>query len=478
MSAITAASARPRFDARLRVAIGVAAGGVALLGAIGVTQGVAFASPSTLKYVLTVGGPLLVLAAVVSQDPVRPLAVAAILAAPFAGFTATFGTLSISPLVPLLVLAAGAALVSGPRPRQLGALGLAGTWALVLLAVPIVTGSAASHYAVLLVAAAMMAWIAARVAATRAGLETVLGAFVATVTLQSLLALWEYQTGNELQLYGGATDPVFGSNYFFGFDGEVRPSGVLYDPISYGNLAALACPLALALALGARSAWMRIGAAAAAVVCGLGLAVSLSRMSWIGAIGGLAIVVYVLPAGRRVQAALAVGLAAAAVGTLAYRTSEEAFALRFSSIAEPTAAEVDTASGDRQRIELWHAAADTGFENPLFGVGFGDIGPELAARVATTDGGIHAHSTYLQLLAEGGFAAVLALLLALGATARSLRDALRGDRALAAGMCGAFAALLVVWSTDFVVRYTPVAATVAVLFGAAAAQARRREVGA
>ena len=480
MSAIPAAGRppQPRLDTRLRVALGVSAAAAALVGATGLSQGIAFASPSTLKYALTVGGPLLVLAAVVSQDPVRPLAVAAILAAPFAGFTATFGSLSMSPLVPLLVLATGAALVSGPRPRPLSALGIAGAWALVLLAAPIGTGSAASHYAVLLAAAATMAWIASRVAATRGGLEAVLGAFVASAALQSLLAIWEYQTGNELQLYGGAAEPVFGPDYFFGFAGEVRPSGALYDPISYGNIVALACPIAFGLALGARSAWMRVGAAVAAVVCALGLSVSLSRMSWIGAIAGLAVAVWLFPAGRRLRATLAVGLAAVLVGTVAYRTSEEAFALRFSSISEPTSANVATAGGDRQRIELWHAAADTAADHPLFGVGFGEIGPELAARVATTGSETHAHSTYLQLLAEGGLAAVLALLLVFGATMRSLRDALRGNRTLAAGLCGAFAALLVVWSTDFVIRYTPVAATVAVIFGAAAAQARRRETAA
>jgi O-antigen ligase len=82
-----------------------------------------------------------------------------------------------------------------------------------------------------------------------------------------------------------------------------------------------------------------------------------------------------------------------------------------------------------------------------------------------------AQSTYLQFLGEGGILGAGALVLLLGAQARVLREGRRDprNRIVVAALTGATAALMIEWTTDVTVRYAPVAASVAVIFGAAAA---------
>jgi hypothetical protein len=69
----------------------------------------------------------------------------------------------------------------------------------------------------------------------------------------------------------------------------------------------------------------------------------------------------------------------------------------------------------------------------------------------------------------------LALLLVIAGVIRDLWQGIRdhrdgGLRLLVAGMAGSLASILVVWATDYNVRYTQVGAIIAVVFGAAAAQ--------
>ena len=431
MSAIPAAGRppQPRLDTRLRVALGVSAAAAALVGATGLSQGIAFASPSTLKYALTVGGPLLVLAAVVSQDPVRPLAVAAILAAPFAGFTATFGSLSMSPLVPLLVLGTGAALVSGPATaaalcardrRRVGARpprgsdrdGLGG------LALRCLAGGG-GHDGLDRLAGrrhSRAAWRPSSAPSSRRPPSRACSPSGSTRPGTSSSSTEALRNPSSARIISSASP---------GRSGRAARSTTRSRTatLSRSPVPSLCARPRCALRRGCGSELRspRLSAPWA-------LSVSLSRMSW----------------RRRDRRSRGRGLA------VSCRTQASGNARRWpgrcarrhrrvpdlgggvrsslSSISEPTSANVATAGGDRQRIELGmrsrrHGCRPSAVRCRLRRDRAGARRPCRHNRVRNPRA-----LTYLQLLAEGGLAAVLALLLVFGATMRSLRDALRGDR--------------------------------------------------
>ncbi len=151
-------------------------------------------------------------------------------------------------------------------------------------------------------------------------------------------------------------------------------------------------------------------------------------------------------------------------------TAGPELATRFESIANPTAATTKTSDGDRERLELWQGATGAAEGSPVAGVGIGEIGPALARQGAPSGPGAHAHSTYLQLLAEGGALGATALLLVVLGTLRGVGAGLRLAGASFAGVAGGVVCVLVVWITDYTVRYTAVAAFMAVLVGIAASQ--------
>lgn len=458
----------------LRWAVLVAASVAAAAGVSGLAQHALFSHATPLKYGVTVALPLLVVVAAASREPLLVVVSVLVVAAPFAGATTTYDGIAISPFALVLAAAAALAVGSGRLGARFSALGLAALPALVLLAVPVALASHPGRYAVLFGSMAATAWVVARAAVLPRGTTIVLGSIVGSAALQAGLAVWEYRTGNRLDLYGGAGRDVFGADYFFAYDGKLRPVGSFYDPISLGNVLALSCPLAVVLAVRARSAAARTALLAAVVVIALGLAATLSRMSWIGAAAGCLVAVALLPRGRRLVPLVLAGAAVGAAALLALSSGQGAFATRFDSIFHPTASSTPTAAGDRQRIELWWAALRTAEGHPVFGTGFGNLFPHLAHRVGGTWPDSNAQSTYLQVLGEAGAAGGLALLLVLGALGADLAAVLRRDRLLGAGLAGAAACLLVVWLTDWTLRYVPVAASVAVLLGLIASQASRR----
>ncbi|MDX6647624.1 MAG: hypothetical protein QOK40_3351 [Miltoncostaeaceae bacterium] len=468
---MSTAIALPRGRMGLRLPLTAAAGVAALLGAAGVTQRLLFTQPSALKYLITVLGPLVLLAAAAASQPLLVLLAATIVAAPFAGFTANFGGLTVSPLIPLLLLCAAVAVASGPLAQGRSALAAVALPVAILLALPLVRAGAPAQFALLMGALLLMAWLSARAVVLPGGLAAVLGAVVASAALQAGLAIWQFRTGHRLNLYDAAGQPSFGQEYFFGFGGRPRPTGSLYDPISLGNLLALACPAALALACTLRAAWARIAAGAAGALVALGLTLSLSRMSWIGAALGMLVAAALMPAGARLRAGIALGGILVVALVVGAGLGGSGLGLRLDSILSPTASTTTTAAGDRHRLELWQAAGAVAEEHPVLGVGFDELSPQLARRVSGAAGS-HAHSTYLQILAESGLAGLLALGLALGGLGRDLKRGLRRRSPLAAGLVGSAAALLAGWLTDYTMRYLAVAAMAGVLFGAAAGLAR------
>ena len=164
---------------------------------------------------------------------------------------------------------------------------------------PFWEGTAHSQYLVVFGAMIVVGWLVARAASLPGGLRVVAWSLVASGTIQAALAIWEFRTGHLLNLYSSAGNNVFGSDYFFAFGTENRPTGSLYDPISLGNILALACPLALVLSATARTTTARLLASVAMLLIGIGLTLSLSRMSWIGAVAGLVLAIVLLPSRHR-----------------------------------------------------------------------------------------------------------------------------------------------------------------------------------
>ena len=367
----TPTSAIERPGGRLRWLLVAAAVGALLAGVSGVVQTAVFAQPSDLKYSLTVAVPLFLIAVVTAREPLLVAVPAIIVASPFGGFTATFAGTSVSLLVPLLVMGVAIAVVTGPRPRRLSSAGWAVIPAVLLFAAPFWEGAAHSQYLVVFGAMIIVAWLVARAAALPGGLQVVAWSLVASGTVQAILAIWEFRTGNLLNLYSSAGNNVFGADYFFAFGVENRPTGSLYDPISLGNILALTCPLALVLSTTARTASARLVALAALLVIGVALTLSLSRMSWVGAAAGLGVVIVLLPSGQKLRAAATVLALALAVVFLPLGFANGSLDQRFSSIFDPTSKSVRTAQGDRQRVELWRAGLATLEEHPIDGVGLG-----------------------------------------------------------------------------------------------------------
>ncbi len=123
--------------------------------------------------------------------------------------------------------------------------------------------------------------------------------------------------------------------------------------------------------------------------------------------------------GRRLALALAVLLAA---GFLAFAPSGYLERIR-------TIGDYERDVSAMGRIRLWEAALDMAGEHPGLGVGPGNF-RLLSARYTgirdgKTGGGLVAHNTYLQALAEQGWPGFLLLLAVMGLTLRSLRRASR-----------------------------------------------------
>ncbi len=254
-----------------------------------------FDQPSDVKYGLTVAAPLFLVAVSTASEPLLVAVPVIIVASPFAGFSATFAGTQVSLLVPLLAAGVAIAVATGPRPRRLSSAGWAVGPALLLLAVPFFEGTAHSRYLVVIGAMILVAWLVARTASLPGGLEVVAWSLVASGTIQSILAIWEFRTGHLLNLYSSSGGDVFGSAYFFAFGAQNRPTGSLYDPISLGNVLALTCPIALVLSASARTAAARLLALAGLLLIGVALTLSLSRMSWIAAVAGLAVAIVLPP---------------------------------------------------------------------------------------------------------------------------------------------------------------------------------------
>jgi O-antigen ligase len=458
----------------LRALVVVGAIVATMLGACGITARGLFSETSEIKYAVSVMAPLVAVFVALAPDPLRLLLALAIVIAPFT-FVTTIGDVTLSTLIVVLVAALIVAALSFEGGRGHTATGLGVLAALTLLAGPVALSQDPATYTLWLGVLVTSGWLAFRLAQEPGGLRLVLGLVVAAAAVQAVLAIWEAKTGQRLNLYDVSGQSAVSSQDFFNFEREKRPSGAMPDPIALGNILALACPLLIALANETRSKLMALTLVGVAGLIAVGLAFTLSRMSWIGAAVGVLVTLVLLPSPKRLRSGIAVACLLALVVQLAIAFGGVALHDRFASIQAPTSRVNRTSGGDEIRLGLWRAAIGVAEQDPVFGTGFGKVVPELARRTDGVAPGGHAHSVYLQFLAEAGIAGALALVLLIAGVVRDLwlglREHRNGDlRLLAAGIAGSLACILVVWVTDYNVRYTQVGAIIAVIFGAAAAQ--------
>ena len=469
-SAITHLSA----PSRVRALAAVGFGALSILAATGLIATHVFHEPTTLKYVVTVIAPLLLSVVCLTREPLRLLVGAAIVTAPW-DLNVTLQGVKISPVTLLLALAAFVALLSPERrsAARASATATVVTLAVVLLLPALAIGREQPHFLTWIIATLAAGWLAIQIAREPGGLRFVIAMLVLAATAQGLIAFYEYARHANLNLYSSEVNETVSQHYFFSFANSFRPAGTLPDPDSLGNMLALACPLALALAVEASTRLLRLTWAACALIITVALTISFSRMSWIGAAVGVVLVLALLPGRRRLAASA--GIVALLLATVLIGLSVGGAHLRerFSSIENPTARVNRTAQGDKEREQIWSASLATAYAHPAVGVGLGRLQEHLSENLGASKEGLHAQSVYFQFFAEAGIAGLLALALLLAHAATGIFAGLSRERLLMAGVAGAFVAVLLGWITDTTARYTSVSVMIAFLFGGAMAQHRQ-----
>jgi O-antigen/teichoic acid export membrane protein/O-antigen ligase len=461
-----------RLPAPLRVRAITAAGlgALSLLAATGVIATHLFHQPTTVKYLVTVLAPLLLSVVCLTREPLRLLVGAAIVTAPW-DLNMTFQGVKVSPVTLLLAIALLVAMLA-PRERGKHASPTATVvaLALALLLPALAIGREQPHYLTWILTTLAAGWLALHIARQPGGLRFLLSMLVLAATVEGLIAFYEYGRHANLNLYSSEVNETVSRHYFFSFGNSFRPAGTLPDPDSLGNMLALACPLALILAVETSSRLLRLTWAACALVITVALTLTFARMSWIGAAVGVVVVLILLPGRRRLTAAAAVGSLLVVTVLIGLSVGGASLRERFESIQNPTSRLIRTAQGDHEREQIWSASLATASSQPVVGVGLGRLEEHLSENLGASHEGLHAQSVYFQFLAEAGAVGLLALLLLVGHAATGIVAGLRREPLLVAGIAGAFLAVLVGWTTDTTARYTSVSVMIAFLFAAAMAQ--------
>jgi len=237
-----------------------------------------------------------------------------------------------------------------------------------------------------------------------------------------------------------------------------RAQGVFPQPNDFGAFAAIVFLVAVGMALGARSAWSRMGSWIAAGTALLALGLSLSRGGWIGTALGLVLMMIVLPQARR--AAFAVVLPVVLLISLSFGVflpspppQVAVVKERIGSIAHPGENPYD------DRPTIWKEAAREIEADPWTGMGPGSFlaASSRSRSLAVTVGADHAHDVLLTVGAEAGLPAVFlvvgfTLTLALLARRVIRRLPQPGDRAVMAGVACGMAAQIGQGLVDFNLR--------------------------
>ena len=461
----------------LRIVLTIVGATGLVLGASGFDTTLVFHQFSILKWALLIAAPVLVM---VLLSVERPSAWAVGLVAvtiPVEPYVATIRGQPISVLLVMLVVATVVVEIEdGGHLRRAGrspALVRVLPYAIVLLLVPTALGIQPLHQLLYVLAFVDIAWLCAKVGGLYPeGRLLIVMFFVGSASLQALLALAQYVTGNVFNLYGGAGSATYSAqNYFFNYGMTTRTTGTFFDPNSLGNVLAMALPLALLVALRAQhSGRLRLVAAVASLILVGGLAVSLSRASWIAAAAGMLAVALFSRGDQRRRGLMLAGVFIVGALSAASVLYGPAITSRFTLILHPTASNQRSAAEDTGRVADWAEAFAVFEAHPIAGVGFGNLVAKIEATVPASGPSSEAQNTYLQYMAEGGVFGAGVLLLLVGGIWVDLHRTRKTDW-LHPGLVGASIGVAITWVTDVTVRYYSVAGCCAVLVGLIASAA-------
>ncbi len=447
--------------------------GLCLVGLFVSASGISvrvFHDPTSIKYLVTVAGFTFVALLTTVRDPLKLLVGVAVIVAPIYAVV-TFQGAQVSPIVAVDVVAL---LVALPRfgTVQSALRPLSIVFALMLL--PGFAGSSsAGRWLVWLGATLATGWIVFIVANEEGGVRFVVSMFVLSALIQSALAIWEFKTKHQLYLYSAGGSNAASDESFYRYGNLVRAEGTLPDPIGLGQVLALYLPLLVAYAA-SMSRWTQtLPTLMLGGIVALALELSLSRMSLVGGVVGVLIVLVFLPGSRRLSVGLGVLAVGAAVAVLALALGGSELTQRLDSIFHARASTTRTAAEDIQRVQIWRAALRVSEAHLAAGVGFGNLTEYLPRYGVPVTAAANAQNEFLQFLAEGGILALVALIGVLLAALTDLFRAFRSDRLWVGGCLGALVGTVITWSTDVELRYVQVSATVAILLGVTAALAHR-----
>lgn len=241
-------------------------------------------------------------------------------------------------------------------------------------------------------------------------LEWIVGGVLLSGVLQAVIGIWQFQ--------GGSGAPNLWILDFQNF----RAFGTFGQPNPFGSFMALLLPLASGLTLATllaawqRKSWQLLSLSMVlggiALILALGLFVSWSRGAWIGALGGLAAMLWVLPKKRWQGTAILLCGAVVAFGGIQLGILPASLVDRAVGFTEDFSGFQDvrglTIDDDNfaviERLAHWQSAIEMNKASPWLGVGFGNY------EVAYSDFALinwqnplgHAHNYYLNLLAETG----------------------------------------------------------------------------
>ena len=175
-----------------------------------------------------------------------------------------------------------------------------------------------------------------------------------------------------------------------------RARGLVGHYMTFGGQLLLFIPVALAIALTARSPRWRWSAAAVALLAFAPLAATFTRSAWLGLFVACALILGVVRPG---------GLALlAAAGVAAWYLAPGAWGARLHSVVDPANL------WNRERVFMWEAGVRMFRDHPLTGVGLQDLhtlydqyrSPESVERAG------HLHNAYVQIAASMGIVGLTA----------------------------------------------------------------------
>jgi hypothetical protein len=425
-----------------------------------------FAAPTTTKYLVTVAASAMLVLIATERAPVRLVVFFGVLTVPLS-FVFSFAGLQPSPLIAVDLLALLMALPQRLKSHARLAK-MAPAYALLLL--PGILGSNDPGYYFVWVGVTLgTGWLAYVVARGVGGTQLIVAGLTLVAVAEGALAIYEFKTGTQFNLYGSALNNTLSASYYFSYGDFFRPAATLPDPIALGQLLCLCLPITAAYAATLTNRWLAVLTALAAGITTLGLVLSLDRASIVGGAAGLALTLGLLPRGVRARGVALTLVVLAIVVLSALSIAPHALNDRIASIFHPTSAHVVTSQGDLLRLRQWRAALKTFEANPVTGVGFGRIQNWLPLYGADVSAGGQAQSVWLQVMAEAG---ILGLCAIVGSVVAAILDLVAGfgrNRVLVAGLAGGLLASLVAWTTDWELRYESMSSVLAVAFGVIAA---------